>query len=531
VIHPFLLSSFPILRLFAQNGSELPYHELMAPLAVAFGLSSLVWLAMTLVLRNSRKAGLFTTLCLIPVLMGSRFPQFLDSSLTELSFYWVSTDVHVPPRVAMLGGLGIFALCALVITFLIQRPAPWTKALNIFSIILVLLPLAELIRSKPMPGMSTPWVPAPLALGAKPEPLPDIYYIILDGYGRSDVLREMFDMDNSAFLDELQEKGFYVAHRSTANYCQTPLSLSSSLNLDTLDHLIQRPDKDVTRLRDLIGNNNLIATLQPLGYKFVSFATSFEPTEVLGADAYLSPRVHFTEFHRHLIDQTCLWALLPDADGVDLFTQTRERLLFTLDRLPSVAADPQPTMTFAHLLCPHPPFLFGPDGEDVSHRDDRYYQNDGTRYQGFAFEKWVYVRAYREQAIYVTRRIKEIIGRILANSPRPPIIVLQSDHGPGSRLDPESSKKTDLRERMSILNAYYFPDRKYQGLYPEITPVNSFRVILNTFFGARLDLVPDRNYFSTWSEPFRFEDVTEMTNLAARDIAGRGVPAAKGAGH
>ena len=32
------------------------------------------------------------------------------------------------------------------------------------------------------------------------------------------------------FLKRLEQKGFYVARRSTANYCQTPLSLSSSLN-------------------------------------------------------------------------------------------------------------------------------------------------------------------------------------------------------------------------------------------------------------------------------------------------------------
>jgi hypothetical protein len=73
---------------------------------------------------------------------------------------------------------------------------------------------------------------------------------------------------------------------------------------------------------------------------------------------------------------------------------------------------------------------------------------------------------------------------------------------------------------MSILNAYFFPDRKYDGLYPDITPVNSFRVVLDTFFGARLGLLPDKSYFSTWGEPYRFMDVTDEVrprdNAAAR---------------
>ena len=100
-------------------------------------------------------------------------------------------------------------------------------------------------------------------------------------------------------------------------------------------------------------------------------------------------------------------------------------------------------------------------------------------------------------------------------------MILQSDHGPGLRLDMESREKTDLRERMSILNAYYFPGRNYQGLYPEITPVNSFRVVLNTFFGAGLELLPDRNYYSTWSEPHRFVDVTGSVDRSGRNRPAR----------
>ena len=62
---------------------------------------------------------------------------------------------------------------------------------------------------------------------------------------------------------------------------------------------------------------------------------------------------------------------------------------------------------------------------------------------------------------------------------------------------------------MSILNAYYFPGGRYEGLYQEISPVNSFRVVLNTFFGAKLPLLPDRSFFSTWTDPYRFIDVTD----------------------
>ena len=146
--------------------------------------------------------------------------------------------------------------------------------------------------------------------------------------------------------------------------------------------------------------------------------------------------------------------------------------------------------------------------------------NDGCMYQGFTSDPQVYIRGYRDQAIYITRRIEQVIDQILARSPEPPVVILQGDHGSGLRLVPESKEKSDLHERMSILNAYYFPDRKYQALYPEITPVNSFRVVLNTYFDAGLKLLPDRNYFSTWSHPLEFMDVTSAIRTPTDEPSG-----------
>ena len=104
--------------------------------------------------------------------------------------------------------------------------------------------------------------------------------------------------------------GFFVARGSTANYCQTPLSLSSSLNFEYLDDLGKEMSTDLTALRERIGRNNLAATLGPLGYTFVSFSTGFEPTDLTDAELYLSPYPQFTEFQRLLIDRTPLWPFL-----------------------------------------------------------------------------------------------------------------------------------------------------------------------------------------------------------------------------
>jgi hypothetical protein len=274
-----------------------------------------------------------------------------------------------------------------------------------------------------------------------------------------------------------------------------------------------------TELADLISRNSVVATLRPFGYQFVTFETGFEPTEILGADQYLAPRPHTTEFQRMVIDMTPARMIWPDSRLMDRFWQARDRINYLLDHLPDVARDPRPTFTFAHLLCPHPPIIFGPDGQVVDHEEDRFIYFEGDKIKGRLKDPESFRRAYRDQAAHITRRIQETVDRILAESPEPPIVIVQSDHGSELKLDMFDVKNTDLHERMSILNAYYFPGGRYDGLYQEISPVNSFRVVFNTFFGAKLPLLPDRSFFSTWTDPYRFIDVTTAARSEKPEVS------------
>ena len=111
-----------------------------------------------------------------------------------------------------------------------------------------------------------------------------------------------------------------------------------------------------------------------------------------------------------------------------------------------------------------------------------------------------YIEGYKRQLIFINKKVQEMIDRIIINSPDPPIIILQSDHGPLSQLGLESIYK----ERMSILNAYYLPNNGQKLLYDNITPVNTFRIIFNYYFGANLKLLIDESYYSTFDQPYKF---------------------------
>ena len=54
--------------------------------------------------------------------------------------------------------------------------------------------------------------------------LPSVYHIILDEYGRADVLQAVYGFDNSEYLERLRARGFYVADKAMSNYGRTGLS-------------------------------------------------------------------------------------------------------------------------------------------------------------------------------------------------------------------------------------------------------------------------------------------------------------------
>ena len=523
VLHPLLLAAFPVLSLFAQNAREVHVTDLARLLGFVIAVTFLLAAALALVMRDARKAGLVTSVAVALFFTIDIVKARLDSALTELSRHWVLHTFNLDLLWIVVPEILLLAIVARALKLRFAAPAKSTSFLNVFSVLLVGIPIIQVISIKAPAVGRPPREAVPFKIAAQPGAArrPDIYYIILDGYARTDVMKAFFNFDNTPFLDRLEKRGFYIAQESTANYCQTTLSLSASLNSVYLDDLVKGLGPDQTEFSDLIGKSNILATLRPLGYKFVTFATGFDPTDHPEADVYLSPHPFASGFERMVIDLTPLRWLWPNPKVERPTDRSRERTLFLLDRLPDVASDRSPTFTLAHVFCPHPPFVFGEKGEDVSQKYLGYTVTGGQRDAGRFRDPAEFATAYHNQAAFITKRIEETIEQVLAKSLEPPIIILQSDHGSELKLDMNNIVNTDLKERMTILNAYYFPGQKYEGLNRRISPVNSFRVVLNSFFGGTLDLLPDRSFFSTWSEPYQFIDVTESVRTPDEQPAPR----------
>jgi hypothetical protein len=482
------------------------------PLAVVVGLTSVLWAIAWVLLRDVRKAALVTSAFL---LLTFAHPTFLAGAARVLGVSTASRSALAPLEEKLVLAITVLWLVVVALVARIRLGLdPATRWLNLIAAIWVALPLSMIVLH--WRGTGPVELPSVSASGGGLRTRPHIFYVVLDAYGRQDVLQDRYGQDNAPFLDGLRERGFYVAARSHSNYAQTSLSLASALNMAYLDVLADRPDGrslDRRPLTQLIDRNRIVAFLKQRGYEFVSFASGAAITELKAPDSVLSPPRFLTEFENVLISSTALPAWirlvrrLPGGEAIpDQFDLHRERVRWVLEHLPEQAASIQPRFVFAHILCPHPPFVFEGDGSRppalASGPLDVFLDgiNSGPRQ--------AYASGYRKQVAFLNGLLLRTIDAIRARAAAPPVIIIQGDHGPGLRWYPDDPERTDMEERFPILNAYLFPDRDYRSLYDRITPVNSFRVVLAQYFGGDLPVLEDRSYFSTWTVPYGFIDVS-----------------------
>ena len=130
------------------------------------------------------------------------------------------------------------------------------------------------------------------------------------------------------------------------------------------------------------------------------------------------------------------------------------------------------------------------------------------------------MQTYGNQLRYLNEKLKVVIDSIRAGSSQPPVIIIQWDHGSGSRLGLHSLEGTYVRERFSILNAYHQPGVEGDVLYESISPVNTFRVVFNHYFGTSYPLLADKSFYTPFLRPYDFVPVEPDELVAGSDEAG-----------
>ena len=345
----------------------------------------------------------------------------------------------------------------------------------------------------------------------------DIYFIVVDGYARSDILQEMFAFDNSEFIAYLRDKGFVVPTSGRSNYPATPLSIASMLNMDYIQLLVPPFDNIPYRwlMTPLIDSSRTRALLESQGYQSISMSTNWTITDNVTTDRYFHPfPVMLTDFEGFVLDRTPLHFMEPVLKSfVSLSNAESHREIIqynfaTLADLPNMRG---PKFIFVHLISPHPPFVFDQDGNPLDSTQSFTFQ-DANEFPGSLGE---YQKRYIDQVQFVNHQLRKTIESILAQSDVPPIIILQGDHGSGLLTDLASPDKTCIRERFSPFAAYYFPDVEQDEIPPDTSAVNLFRIVFNQYFDAQLPLLESKQYFYKDTQAYYdFEDVTSRLNEA-----------------
>jgi hypothetical protein len=502
VIHPFLFAIFPVLYLYSHNIREVFLKWTLAPAAITLVCTFLLWVVLVFLCKEKNRAGLLLSLFAVYFFSYGHFVGTLRNFWTAARKFGSQTWLFSIWTAAF--------LVAAYFAFKIRKHTTnLTKIMNVIAFCLIGFSLINIVRFESESAILREdtiavWPEGSSSFSKVQGTCPNIYYIILDAYAGNDILKESFDYDNSTFLEQLSHRGFFVANKSRANYVKTVLSLPSSLNFTHLDDLAKRvgtTSGDRKPLRELIVNNRVFSFLKRYGYSTVAFPAGFHLTELRGADVYMSKGWSLDDFSGELIYNTPVSAL------VEIFMNQpfkhilhRQRVLYSFDHLIDTTKIKPPIFVFAHIVCPHKPFVFDEDGGPV-----------GLVKSPADFSEKMYV----EQLKYVNKRVIRLVDELLANSVQPPIIILQADHGVRWNVqeqEPERNTPQIYKKAFSILNAYYLPGCDYSQLYDSISPVNTFRVVLNWYFGAEFELLKDESYFSTKAQPYNFIDVTAELN-------------------
>lgn len=488
--HPWLIAAFPGLALLAHNVTQVSASAAIRPLLASLTLAAIVWLLVWLLIRHWARAALYTSLALVLFFSYGQVYHYVLSVGKDAPWSWHQI---LGPATVLVLVLGISAIQRL------RRLASVTLALNMATMILLALPLLTLLTYYGSDAASTRRVKAASAQEslryAGPGRQPDVYFIVLDTYMRGDALLRDMDYDNSAFLASLEEMGFFVAGCGRPNYDYTRASLTSTLNMNYLPTLRRELETqgNVTprALWALTLPSKVRRLLEDMGYRTVAFQTTYSWTEIHDADVYLAPGrrspadMRLLPFEGIFLRTTPAVILMKSGAAEDKvaagsikfpynYHVETERLI--LDTLPLLARMPGPKYVFVHILIPHTPYVFKPDG--TIRVDSRYYGGKNMNAVSWQYQ----VEGYVDSVKYINSRMLPILRTLIEDSDVPPIIVLEGDHG----LNDEN--------RTQNLSAYFLPGDGSQDLYGNITPVNSFRVIFNHYFGAKYELLPDETF-------------------------------------
>ena len=508
-IHPLLISIFPVFSLFAHNIAQAEYSVMMTPLIVIIFCSLSLVILINAFLQNLYKSALIVSLFSLCFFSYHHiFSSFYTLFHTVTGTFIAERALHL---LLMTSLFFIFTLILLGIKKTSFSFEKITMLFNFAGTVLIILPFFNIIHFElnkesfqSYTDTNNHKISNTLVPFQKGES-PDIYYLIFDRYESAENLMRFQGFDNSAFIDDLRKKGFFVADKSFANYQCTAQSLSSSLNMRYHDSLTGITTKGVTDWKPIYAmlKDHVVGRfLKNHGYTFIQAGSSSDPTSFNEFANVNIIRFHNSEFSLFLIRNTMFYPIycnLPKSLKFGNFDESLNKfksVTYSIDKISEVPYIETPTFVFAHFLVPHPPYIFDENGDFLS------VPHSKTKNEH-----------YIDQVNSINPLIIDLVDKLIKRSDTAPVILIQSDEGTyadGFQGDYAKATNADLVRKFGILNAYYLPDFDMENFYHTMSPVNSFRIVFNHYFGTKYKLLADKSFvYENENNIFTFIDISD----------------------
>ena len=492
--YPALFICLPILKVWeCCLGNYMP-EQFLSILAVLI-VTTLAFQAVAFAsMKNTDKAGILTlgviaTIFCWPLFRG--ISQNHLSDLTEAAIYL----------------LLCLNACNFAVRKLSNRMVTTFLNLASLSIITVVIPIVQgELAQQNLSQKSLELVRKEFAeVAPYSQSKPDIYYIVVDAFANQHTLQDQYQY-NSTLIKHLKQRGFFIADESYANHDRTALSIPSSVNMRYMTDVLNEPHPFSTvEFFRLLQNNQVAHLLKGLDYRFINVCSGWEPT-------HLNPYADVNEAAgpgcNLEITLLRLTVFEPFGDRSGLLAQVyRSSRMRCFEQADQIASARGPKFVMIHTLICHPPFFLNSRGET---------SELSTRMMNEPYTK----QAYLEQLKFGENEVVGLIDKILSEAKQSkPIIIVQSDHGPASN---EAGFNTNyVNERMRILNAFYLGEPN-NPVHPPvgITPVNSFRWILNRYFGTNLPMLENHAFAAVPFENGPHKEVTDLITFP-RQLSGK----------
>ena len=461
IIFPFLLAFFPSWILILKNYDELIFQDILISLAIV-SVSIIIWIVIRKIIKNSNKAALITG-------VGVVFFFYFGYVQDALKGILVS---NIPVnKTSILVPISIIIFIILTVYFIKSKNnfESIIKIANVVSITLILVVCVQFI----IPGASAE--------------KPNVYHIILDEYTDNEILTKKFGYNNEKFLEFLNNNGFYMHDKLFSTFGGTVKELNVILNMEYPKKL-----RWMSEDYESLNNNKVMSIFSNQNYSIIETNSMMRWKNFSDVDTKLCYDTNFinSEFLDQVLGKSIIRYFLEKYQQ----DTRRDTVRCTFNVLNEITLKTDgPKYVFSHVYVPHPPFLFGPNGENVI----------PDRREISGLQSWENPQGYVNQLIYATNEITVVIKNIVKNDPNA-IIIVQGDTGTLTGADISKKTMKEIYQAHSILYAVRIPDVEDSDY---MIPVNTYRIIFNNYFNMNYDYLEYHSYLV--DNDGNMEDITK----------------------